>query len=109
MVNQNRIDREKETLHAMVQLYCRKNHAPAAGVCDECSGVLDYALNRLQNCPYGEKKTTCLNCPIHCYQPEMREHIRKVMRFASPRMLLHHPVLAIQHALDGLRDKRQHN
>jgi hypothetical protein len=31
----------------------------------------------------------------------MRERVREVMRFAGPRMLLHHPILAIRHQLDA--------
>lgn len=33
----------------------------------------------------------------------MREQIKAVMRYAGPRMLLHHPILALFHMLDGLR------
>jgi hypothetical protein len=33
----------------------------------------------------------------------MRETIRIVMRYAGPRMLVYHPILAIQHLLDGMR------
>ncbi|MDR2525428.1 MAG: nitrous oxide-stimulated promoter family protein, partial [Oscillospiraceae bacterium] len=32
-----------------------------------------------------------------CYRADMREKIRAVMRYAGPRMLLHHPVMAIRH------------
>jgi hypothetical protein len=33
----------------------------------------------------------------------MREQIRQVMRYAGPRMLLHHPIHAVLHLLDGIR------
>jgi hypothetical protein len=33
----------------------------------------------------------------------MREQIRCVMRYAGPRMMMYHPVLAILHFLDGLK------
>ncbi len=33
----------------------------------------------------------------------MREKIRRVMRYAGPRMLLRHPVMALLHMVDGLR------
>jgi hypothetical protein len=32
----------------------------------------------------------------------MRERVREVMRYAGPRMLLHHPWLAICHLVDGI-------
>ena len=34
-----------------------------------------------------ETKTFCSNCRAHCYRLEMREEIRKVMRFSGPRMI----------------------
>jgi hypothetical protein len=33
----------------------------------------------------------------------MRERVRAVMRYAGPRMLLRHPILAVLHLLDGMR------
>jgi hypothetical protein len=35
----------------------------------------------------------------------MRERIREVMRYAGPRMILRHPILAIWHLLDGRRQE----
>lgn len=31
----------------------------------------------------------------------MREEVKKVMRYAGPRMLWHHPVLSFHHIFDG--------
>jgi hypothetical protein len=50
-----------------------------------------------------KNKTTCGKCLVHCYQPQMREKVKTVMRHAGPAMLLHHPVLAMQHAIDGFK------
>jgi hypothetical protein len=33
----------------------------------------------------------------------MRERVRGVMRYAGPRMIRRHPVLAVLHVLDGFR------
>ncbi len=35
------------------------------------------------------------------YQPEMREKVKKVMRFSGPRLLYRAPGLAFHHVLDG--------
>lgn len=70
-------------------------------LCRECEDLLTYALKRLTYCRFGENKTTCAACPVHCYAPEPREAIRKVMRYAGPRMLWTHPVLTARHLLDG--------
>ena len=96
-----RIAREKRTIAAMVQLYCRKKHGRTSTLCDGCSELLEYATCRLDRCPFGPQKTTCAKCPVHCYKPQMREHVKEVMRFAGPRMLLRHPILAISHLLDS--------
>ena len=59
-------------------------------------------MQRIDRCPYQEDKPTCAKCPIHCYKPAMRERVRQVMRYAGPRMLLYHPVLAISHYIDEM-------
>jgi hypothetical protein len=98
-----RIQREKRTVSAMIDLYCRANHSPTDALCTECKALRDYALARLGRCPFGDKKPTCAKCPVHCYKPDMRAQIREVMRYAGPRMLRRHPLLALMHQLDSLR------
>jgi len=95
-----RLDRETKTLRAMVALYCRGRHRHQ-GLCSECIILRSYALSRLDSCKFGEHKPTCAKCPVHCYRPEMRAKVKEVMRYAGPRMLYRHPLLAIQHLLDG--------
>lgn len=92
-------------MQAMVDIYCRGHlHArDDAALCKDCSDFLQYAVRRLQKCPYGPAKPTCARCPIHCYKPEPREMARVVMRYAGPRMLWRHPWLSITHVADKLR------
>ena len=103
-----RIEREDKTITAMIRLYCHDHHGTQEALCEECTGLLAYARLRLEKCPYQAEKPTCAHCPIHCYRPDMRERVREVMRYAGPRMLLHHPVLALRHLLDGLRKAPEH-
>ena len=98
-----RIARERRTVDAMIRLTCEGEHGKKDGLCPECDALLQYALERLEKCPFQEGKPTCADCPIHCYQPSKREEIRAVMRYAGPRMLIRHPILAVRHILDGLR------
>jgi hypothetical protein len=63
--------------------------------------LCEYAIRKIERCPYHEAKPVCAHCPIHCYQDGMRTQIRQVMRYSGPRMLLRHPVLAIRHLVDG--------
>jgi hypothetical protein len=101
--------REAGTLHAMIALYCKAHHDPQAeSLCSDCRGLAAYALERLERCPFGWRKPTCARCPVHCYLPGRREEIRRVMRFAGPRMLLHHPILTMLHLLDGFRKPPRH-
>ncbi len=99
-----RMARERRTITAMVQIYCRGLHRSNSNLCPECAEFLAYALARLERCRFQPDKPTCARCPVHCYKPAMRERARAVMRYAGPRMLLQHPVLAILHLLDGRRN-----
>ena len=99
-----RLQRERKTIQKMINLYCRQNHrTDNQDLCPECTTLQEYALERLHRCPFQENKTTCAKCTVHCYRPAMREQIRQVMRYAGPRMILFHPILAILHLLDGRR------
>ena len=96
-----RIAREQATVTAMVRIFCAGRHGVRGGLCPECDELRAYAMSRLARCPFGQDKPTCANCHIHCYKPQLRDRIREVMRYAGPRMLWRHPVLAIRHLLDG--------
>ncbi|OKY73889.1 MAG: hypothetical protein BM485_16575 [Desulfobulbaceae bacterium DB1] len=105
MFTSKRMQREADTIAAMIRIYCRRRHGGRTELCADCRELLDYARKRLRKCPFQEGKTTCGNCAVHCYKPAMREKIRQVMRFVGPRMIFYHPFLAVMHLLDGLRKK----
>lgn len=100
-------EREKQTVALMIRLYCRKKHGFRGELCLECSELADYAEMRVDKCPFMESKTFCSNCKVHCYKPEMRDRIRTVMRFSGPRMLFHHPVMAVRHVIESKKEKRR--
>jgi hypothetical protein len=106
-----RLARELATIRAMVGIHCRDHHDPRArapgGLCPECRNLMDYATRRLDRCVFGDDKPTCANCKVHCYNATMRERIRVVMRYAGPRMIWRHPILAIAHVIDGRREARE--
>lgn len=91
--------REKKTIELMIRMYCAGNHAIEGGICPECDSLLEYAVQRLNNCPFGEKKTACSKCSIHCYSQPMRTKVTSVMRYSGPRMMSKHPILAFSHVL----------
>ena len=91
----------------MIAIYCCGSHKSKRGqLCHECQELLDYADARVEHCPHMESKTFCSNCNTHCYKPEMREKIRQVMRYSGPRMIFHHPVLAVKHLIESKKEKR---
>ncbi|PWI32180.1 nitrous oxide-stimulated promoter family protein [Vibrio albus] len=92
---------EYKTIQAMITIYCRDHHQSEkkGSLCSHCAELFSYAVTKLDRCPYGEEKPVCNKCPIHCYKPEPKEEIKKVMRYAGPRMLLPHPVLSVRHLI----------
>ncbi len=101
-----RLERERHTIQTMIALYCHRQHHTRAGLCAECAALSDYAMQRIDKCPFQDDKPTCAKCPIHCYKPDMRARVRAVMRYSGPRMMLYHPVLTFQHYYDEFSKKR---
>ena len=97
---------EKKTLTAMISIYCEAVHG-GKKLCEECTELRDYALQRINRCVFGQEKPACKNCPVHCYSPKKREEIRTVMRIAGPAMLFKHPVLAILHLIKEKKIKQK--
>ena len=54
-----RIEREKQTIKLMVEIYCKKKHGTKGELCAECQEFLEYAHKRLSFCKFGEEKSTC--------------------------------------------------
>ena len=98
MSPKSRIDKEKRIVELMIRIYCRKKEGNSS-LCIECKEILNYALARLDCCPFGEDKTACKDCSIHCYKPEMRNKIKKIMRYSGPRMIIYNPIEFIKHYL----------
>ena len=104
----NRMEREWLTVLKMLRLACtgRCGDRPRQdGLCGDCLELMEYARQRLARCPFQEGKTVCSLCPVHCYQAAMRGRIRDVMRYAGPRMIFRHPILAAWHMLDQRRKR----
>lgn len=101
---QDKREKEKRTIRLMIEIYCKKHHGQK--MCPECQELYDYACMRIDKCPFMESKTFCSFCKVHCYGKQQREKIREVMRFSGPRMLYHHPVLAIKHMILTIKYKR---
>ncbi|MBP7732616.1 MAG: nitrous oxide-stimulated promoter family protein [Caldisericia bacterium] len=96
---------ESKTIKIMIHLYCTKKHGRKE-LCQDCQDLLNYALKRMEFCPNKELKIPCNVCKIHCFKPEMRTMMKEVMKFSGPRMILKHPVIAINHLIQTIKAKR---
>ena len=65
--------------------------------------LTDYACRRLDNCRFGEKKTACKDCSVHCYAPKERQAIREVMRWTGPRMMWYAPKATFIHMCQSVK------
>src|SRR3989338_2735417 len=98
-----KIARERKTIQAMINIFCEEKHGSKKTLCLSCKELLDYTYLRLDKCPFGEKKTACADCAVHCYQPQRQKDIVEVMRYSGPKMIYHHPILALAHVLKKKR------
>ncbi|MDK2847339.1 MAG: hypothetical protein PWP34_692 [Desulfuromonadales bacterium] len=97
----NRIRREKQTLACMLRLYCKAHHGGKKSLCPACRKLLEHTWERLDFCPFENAKPVCVRCPHNCHASRDRAELRKVMRYAGPRLLWRHPLLALLHILDS--------
>ena len=101
-------NREKKLIPVMIRKYCRGNHGTKGKeVCEDCRALTEYALFRLEKCPFKVNKKFCSFCSVHCYKPDMKEKIKLVMRYSGPRMLFSHPAFAMGHVFQMIRYKKQ--
>ena len=100
-----KIEREKETIVKMIEIYCFDNHQKKK-LCADCYELSKYANTRIEKCQFGEFKPICRDCPVHCYQTSFRDKIREVMRYSGPRLIYKYPLLAFLHSIDQMKGKK---
>lgn len=87
------------TIEKMTKLYCLQHHQQKVEQCRSCQDFINYAAKKLDRCVYGQNKPACKQCPIHCYKPAEKQLAQRIMRYAGPKMLFKHPILAIKHLI----------
>lgn len=100
---ENKRAKEKKIIFLMVEIYCRENHRKnrvvSKTLCDDCKKLLEYSYMRIDNCRHMKDKTFCSKCLTPCYNPEMKEKVKAIMKYSGPRLLFHHPIEVIKHFL----------
>ena len=99
----NRLHREAVAIGYMIGIFCTARHKPVDKLCEECRQVLEHVKQAVDLCPYKEDKPVCGKCATNCYNPAIKQTLQLIMRYAGPRMMVHHPVLALRHCLDAMR------
>ena len=101
-------EKERKLIPVMIKKYCHGKHGTKGeALCEECRALTEYALFRLEKCPFKVNKKFCSFCKIHCYKPDMRERIKDVMKWAGPRMIFTHPIFAMKHVFQMIGYKRK--
>lgn len=91
-----KIDSQKRIVRNMISLYSRHTTGTYK-LNGSYKELAEYCERRLDHCYWGNKKPSCKNCSIHCYNKAKREEIKKIMKWAGPRMIIYHPIQAIRH------------
>ena len=99
-------DKEKRLIPVMIKKYCKSKHNTKKCICDDCKQLTEYAVYRLEKCPFKENKRFCSFCKIHCYKEDMRIKIKAVMKYSGPRMLFTHPIFAMKHVFQMIKYKK---
>ena len=99
-------ENELKTVHTMIKMYCHNKHKTKKNnLCYECANLYSFVESKRNKCPFGDDKVFCANCKIDCYRSNalMREKIREVMRYSSPRLILKRPIMCFRHLHETLK------
>lgn len=100
-------EQQKRLIPVMIKKYCHgKHHTYGKNICEECQDLTNYALLRLDKCPFKENKSFCSSCKVHCYQNEYRLKIKEVMKYSGPRMIFTHPIFCFKHVIETIKNKK---
>lgn len=93
---------EVNTLKTFYELYCNDKHQNQISrhislqydlenidfdfhLCDECTSLLEYSIQRLQECPH-DPKPRCRKCPNPCYDKPQWKQNAKLMRYSGIKL-----------------------
>ena len=73
-----KIDSQKRIVRNMISLYSR-HKTGTYKLNGSYKELAEYCERRLDHCYWGNKKPSCKNCSIHCYNKAKREEIKKII------------------------------
>ncbi|MFC1671313.1 nitrous oxide-stimulated promoter family protein [Spirochaetota bacterium] len=95
------VNHDIDVLAEFIKIYCDNNHKNDKKVpviskgktgmyindrelelCSSCKELLLYSASMRIICPY-DPKPSCKKCETHCYKPQYRDKIRKVMKYSG--------------------------
>lgn len=95
-------------MEAIGSIYCCGNHDAAARgndiMCPECREAIEGTLQCAEACPHGHEGN-CQDCDTHCQRGEAQQNIKRIMRYAAPRMAIRHPLMTATYLRKKLRGK----
>ena len=98
----NKFKSEVNTLLKFFPIYCNDKHQNQyiekyeviyknqtmdfkANLCEDCHMLLNYAIQRLQECP-NDPKPRCRKCPNPCYEKDKFKQMAKMMRYSGMKL-----------------------
>ncbi len=87
---------EAHTVACMIQIYCRGRHRKKQ-LCPSCQELLEITRLHLSECPPEDDRPFFSSHTIQCFKPEQREEIEQMLGYSGPRLLWHHPMIAIRY------------
>ena len=93
---------EVETLKKFFTINCRDKHTEQHNyiksidyknegydielcLCEECKHLINYSIERLQECPH-EIKPRCRKCPNPCYEKPQWKRLSKLMKYSGMKL-----------------------
>lgn len=98
-MTQEKFISETETLKKFFTVYCKDKHLNQHKyikdikyqnkdinleliLCDECAELINYSIQRLEECPH-DIKPRCRTCPSPCYEKKEWKKLAKLMRYSG--------------------------
>ena len=95
----DKLYKEVETLEKFFTIYCNDKHPNTQKkqqiktenyefefeLCDECFKLIQYSIDRLNECTK-DPKPKCRACPDNCYAKEEKKQMSKIMRYSGMKL-----------------------